>query len=99
VNGSLFGLDLCVNVSGLSNPSIQQPLTFQFLESNGTETINFLLTLENFGIVVEPNIYCLTILSNDMEQETPIVDNIAQSSHQLVFDRIHGQIHWASTTC
>jgi hypothetical protein len=72
VNGSLFGLDLCVNVSSLSNPSIQQPLTFQFLDSNGIETINFLLTLENFGIVVEPNIlYSLTILPNVMEQEPP----------------------------
>jgi hypothetical protein len=43
-------------------------------------------------------VVCLTILSVN-PGSTMIIGNTAQADHEMVFDRVNGQIGWASTTC
>lgn len=96
VDGSLFQMGLCYDLTGITNPSFPS-MAFQFGDANGA-TINFQLTPENLLIEFQaPSLVCLSILPTD--QVTSIIGNIAQQDHHMVFDRVSNQVGWVSTTC
>jgi hypothetical protein len=96
VDGSLFQMGLCYDLTGITNPSFPS-MAFQFEDANGA-TIDFQLTPENLLIELQtPSLVCLSILPTD--QVTSIIGNIAQQDHHMVFDRVSNQVGWVSTTC
>jgi hypothetical protein len=88
---------VCFDVSSVNMFFIPN-IVFHLQSVSGAQPVDFVLSLDNVLLPVSETVECLTIQSL-----TPpgvmIIGNTAQANHEMVFDRVNGQIGWASTTC
>ncbi|KAH8962925.1 hypothetical protein BDL97_05G126800 [Sphagnum fallax] len=92
VDGTPYGLDLCFDIAGVTNPTVPE-MSFQFQGS-----ANFQLLPENlFAIVDTANtVLCLAMAGSE---GFSIIGNIQQQDHLVIYDRVAQRIGFAVTTC
>ncbi|KAH8965117.1 hypothetical protein BDL97_04G102200 [Sphagnum fallax] len=90
---------VCFDVSSATASTIYPNIVFHLQSVSGAESVDFVLSPENvFRLPSETDVLCLAIMS--ISPSGPmVIGNIAQADHEMVFDRVNGQIGWASTTC
>ncbi len=89
---------VCFDVSSATASTIVPYIVFHLESVSGAETVDFVLSPENVLFTSSETVVCLTIMSVN-PAGTMIIGNTAQADHEMVFDRVNGQIGWASTTC
>ncbi len=88
---------VCFDVSSATVIEIPN-IVFHLQSVSGTETVDFVLSSDNVIFYYSDTVVCLNIMS--VSPPGPmIIGNTAQADHEMVFDRVNGQIGWASTTC
>ncbi len=88
---------VCFDVSS-ATVIVSPNIVFHLESVSGTETVDFVLSLDNVIFFHSETVVCLTIVSVNPPYAM-VIGNIAQADHEMVFDRVNGQIGWASTTC
>jgi hypothetical protein len=89
---------VCFNVSSATASTIYPSIVFYLQSVSGAEPVDFVLYPENVFLQSSETVYCLTIMSVNPGGPM-IIGNTAQADHEMVFDRVNGQIGWAETTC
>ncbi len=90
---------VCFDVSSATASTINpNNIVFHLQSVSGGETVDFVLSPANVLFFYSETVVCLTILSVNAG-DTMIIGNTAQADHEMVFDRVNGQIGWASTIC
>ncbi len=90
---------VCFDVSSATASTINpNNIVFHLQSVSGGETVDFVLSPVNVLFFYSETVVCLTILSVN-PGGTMIIGNSAQADHEMVFDRVNGQIGWASTIC
>ncbi len=90
---------VCFDVSSATASTIYPNIVFHLQSVSGAEPVDFVLYPENvFRLPSETGVLCLAIMSGTPSGPM-VIGNTAQADHEMVFDRVNGQIGWASTTC
>ncbi|CAK9870089.1 unnamed protein product [Sphagnum jensenii] len=89
---------VCFDVSSATASTTVPTIVFHLQSVSDGEPVDFVLSVENVFLLVSETVACLTIKSLN-PPGVMIIGNTAQGNHEMVFDRAHGQIGWASTIC
>jgi hypothetical protein len=88
---------VCFDTSSTTASTIVPSIVFHLQSVSGAAPVDFELAPENILFPYSETVSCLTIMSIDSSPS--IIGNMAQANHEMVYDRVNGQIGWASTTC
>ena len=99
-NTSQDGMDLCYNLTGVSNPVLPS-VVLHFAGS-----ADYSCTAENLFMYMDERetILCLAMLSRDTYTDSGfssynIIGNVMQQNHQLIFDKGRSRLGFTSTNC
>ncbi|CAK9224450.1 unnamed protein product [Sphagnum troendelagicum] len=88
---------VCFDTSSTTASTIVPSIVFHLQSVSGAAPVDFELAPENILSPYSETVSCLTIMLIDSSPS--IIGNMAQANHEIVYDRVNGQIGWASTTC
>jgi hypothetical protein len=89
---------VCFDESSATASTIPPNIVFHLQSVSDAEPVDFVLYPENVLFMSSETVGCLNIQL--VKPPGPmIIGNTAQADHEMVFDRVNGQIGWASTTC
>jgi hypothetical protein len=91
-DGTPYGLDLCFDIAGVTNPTVPD-MTFHF--QGGA---NFLLLPENLFAIVDAldSVMCMAMAGSE---GFSIIGNIQQQDHLVIYDRVAQRIGFANANC
>ncbi|XP_024366674.1 aspartic proteinase nepenthesin-1 isoform X1 [Physcomitrium patens] len=91
LDGSAYGLDLCFNIAGVSNPSVPD-MVFKF------QGADFQMRGENLFVLVDTSATTLCLAMGG-SQGFSIIGNIQQQNHLVVYDLEAKKIGFATADC
>lgn len=91
IDGSAYGLDMCFNIAGVTNPSVPN-MVFKF------QGADYQMLAQNLFVIVDTSATTLCLAMGG-SQGFSIIGNIQQQNHLVVYDLEAKKIGFAVANC